>query len=132
MSREEFLEWVDRQPSWRFERIDGIVIAMAPERSAHNRRKTAAHAALRRATRAAGLTSCEAFTEGMTVPVENSDFIPDAILRCGPRLPGEATGVPDPLVLVEVLSPERDARPCDKAPRLFQAADGSALSDRLA
>ena len=31
MSREEFLAWVDQQPSGRFERIDGIVVAMAPE-----------------------------------------------------------------------------------------------------
>ena len=49
MSREKFLAWVDQQPSGRFERIDGIVVAMAPERAAHILRKGAARDALRRA-----------------------------------------------------------------------------------
>src|SRR5580693_5755199 len=87
MTRDEFQAWVDQQPSGRFERIDGIVVAMAPERVAHNRRKGAGRDALRRAVSKAGLTSCEAFTDGMTVQVENSDFEPDALLRCGPPLP---------------------------------------------
>jgi Uma2 family endonuclease len=42
--------------------------------------------------------------------VENSDFEPDALLRLGPPLPGDATGVSDPLVLVEVLSPDSGTR----------------------
>ncbi len=116
MTREEFLAWAEQQPSGRFERIDGIVVAMAPERAAHNRRKGAARDALRRAARAAGLGSCEAFGAGMTVQVENSDFEPDALLRCGPPLPGDATLVPDPLVLVEVLSPDSGTR--DRATKL--------------
>ena len=110
MTREAFQAWVDRQPSGRFERIDGIVVAMAPERAAHNRRKRAAYDALRRAILRAGLTTCEAFAGGMTVQVENSDFEPDALLRCGPRLPGCSTSVPGPMVLVEVLSPDSGTR----------------------
>jgi hypothetical protein len=43
----------------------------------------------------------------MTIPIDNSDFVPDAVLRCGPLLPGDATKVSDPVVLVEVLSPDR-------------------------
>jgi Uma2 family endonuclease len=42
MTREAFQAWADQQPSGRFERIDGIVVAMAPERASHNRRKGAA------------------------------------------------------------------------------------------
>jgi Uma2 family endonuclease len=110
MSREEFLVWAGRQPTGRFERIDGIVVAMAPERASHNLRKGAARDALRRAVRAAGLGSCEVFGDGMTVQVDDSDFEPDAVLRCGPRLPGDSTKVPDPLVLVEVLSPDSGTR----------------------
>jgi hypothetical protein len=49
MSRAEFLAWVARQPSGRFERIDGIVIAIAPERALHNLRNGAARDALRHA-----------------------------------------------------------------------------------
>jgi Uma2 family endonuclease len=116
MTREESLAWVDQQPSGRFERIDGIVVAMAPERVSHNLRKGAARDALRRALREAGLTSCQVFGDGMTVQVENSDFEPDALLRCGPPLPGDATKVSDPLVLVEVLSPDSGTR--DRATKL--------------
>lgn len=116
MSRDEFLAWVAQQPCGRFERIDGVVVAMAPERAAHNLRKGAARDALRRAITEAGLTSCQIFGDGMTVQVDNSDFEPDALLRCGPRLPGDATKVPDPLVLVEVLSPDSGTR--DRATKL--------------
>jgi Uma2 family endonuclease len=116
MTREEFLAWVKRQPSGRFERIDGIVVAMAPERASHNRRKRAALDALRRAVTAAGLTSCEVFGDGMTVQVENGDFEPDALMYCGPRLPGDSTTVSDPLVLIEVLSPDSGTR--DRATKL--------------
>jgi Uma2 family endonuclease len=116
MTREEFLAWVDEQPLGRFERIDGIVVAMAPERAAHNRRKRAAGNALERAVKEAGLTACEAFADGMTIQVEDSDFEPDALLRCGPRLPGDATMVADPLILVEVLSPDSGTR--DRATKL--------------
>ncbi len=110
MSREEFLTWVDQQPSGRFERIDGIVVAMAPERASHNLRKGAARDALRRAIRGAGLTSCQVFGDGMTVQVEDSDFEPDALMHCGPPLQGDAIRVNDPLVLVEVLSPDSGTR----------------------
>ncbi len=71
MSRTEFLAWINQQPSGRFERIDGIVLAMAPERAAHNLRKGAARDALRRAINNAGLTSCQVFGDGVTVPVED-------------------------------------------------------------
>jgi Uma2 family endonuclease len=107
--------WSSRRPA-RFERIDGVVVALAPERVSHNRRKGAARDALRRAVRAAGLAPCEVFASGMTVQVENSDFEPDALLRCGPPLPGDATRVSDPLVLVEVLSPDSGTR--DRATKL--------------
>jgi Uma2 family endonuclease len=116
MTREEFLAWADQQPSGRFERIDGIVVAMAPERASHNLRKGSARDSLRRALTEAGLTSCQVFGDGMTVQVENSDFEPDALLRCGPRLPGDATKIADPLVLVEVLSPDSGTR--DRATKL--------------
>ena len=56
------------------------------------------------------------FSDGMTVQVEDSDFEPDALLRCGSPLPGDATKVTDPLVLVEVLSPDSGTR--DRATKL--------------
>ncbi len=116
MTRQEFLAWVEQQPTGRFERIDGIVVAMSPERISHCRRKASALYALRRAAAAAGLSSCEVLPDGVSVRVEDSDFEPDALLRRGPRLPGHATHVPDPTILVEVLSPDSGTR--DRATKL--------------
>src|SRR5271166_6050064 len=31
MSREEYRAWAEQQPSGRFERVNGVVVAMAPE-----------------------------------------------------------------------------------------------------
>jgi Uma2 family endonuclease len=45
----------------------------------------------------------------MTVQIDDSDYELDAIVRCGDPLPGAMTTVPDPLVVVEVLSPSTNA-----------------------
>lgn len=45
------------------------------------------------------------YTDGMTVEVDDSDHEPDAVVHCGPRLPGDGVAVPTPLIIVEVLSP---------------------------
>ena len=116
MSREEFLAWVNQQPSGRFERIDGIVVAMAPERASHNLRKGTARDALRRGIREAALTSCQVFGDGMTVQVEDSDFEPDALMHSGPPLPGDATSVTDPPGACRSLSPDSGTR--DRATKL--------------
>lgn len=105
MTRDAYRAWAGQQPSHRFERIEGVVVAMAPERASHNLRKISAVNALRAAVRNAGL-SCQVFTDGMTAEVGDSDYEPDAVLRRGEgRLPDSANAVPDPLVIVEVLSP---------------------------
>jgi Uma2 family endonuclease len=104
MSRDDYRRWTEQQERGRYERIDGMVIAMAPERASHVDRKTLVWFALRQAVAAAGLP-CHVYGDGMTVEVEDSDFEPDAIVRCGARLPGDAIAVPDPMVVVEVLSP---------------------------
>ena len=62
---------------------------MAPEPASHNLCKGPARDALRRSVIEAGLTSCQVFGDGMTVQVEDSDYEPDALLHCGPRLPGD-------------------------------------------
>ena len=105
MGREAFRTWVEQQSRGRYERIDGVVVAMAPERSGHALVKAAARQELRRATRDAGL-GCQVWPDGMTIEVGDSDFEPDAVLRCGtPSLPRDAIVVPDPLLVLEVLSP---------------------------
>ena len=104
MSRAEYLAWAEAQPRGRFERVDGEIVAMAPERAGHARRKMNVVIALREAVKAAGL-SCEVFPDGMSIRVGESDFEPDAVLRRGDPIDDDRVDVPDPLVIVEVLSP---------------------------
>ncbi len=78
---------------------------MAPERAAHARIKARVWRALDEAIRAAGVP-CEALPDGVTVEVdENTDFEPDALVNCGPKMAGELIAAPNPVVVVEVLSP---------------------------
>jgi Uma2 family endonuclease len=104
MSREEYRRWAEQQPKGRFERVEGVVLAMAPERASHNDTKMRVWLALRQAIAEAGLP-CHVYGDGMTVEVDDSDFEPDAVLHCGPKLPPDAAVVPEPMVVVEVLSP---------------------------
>ena len=104
ISREDYLAWAEQQPAGRFERIDGVVVAMAPERVGHNICKFAAHRALRDAARQASLP-CQVLGDRVVVSVDDSDFEPDVVLHCAARLPRNAIAVPEPLVIVEVLSP---------------------------
>jgi Uma2 family endonuclease len=64
MSRQEYRAWAEQQPAGRFERVNGVVVAMAPERAGHNRRKAVVWQVLRQAVQAAGL-SCDVYTDGM-------------------------------------------------------------------
>ncbi len=104
MTVAEFLCWAEGRPG-RFELLEGRVVAMAPERAAHARVKGEVFSLLREAVRWRALP-CEVYPDGMTVRVdETTAFEPDALVRCGPPLPDDALLVPDPLVVVEVLSP---------------------------
>lgn len=101
---DEFIAWALEQPTGRFELDNGIVVAMAPERASHNQAKLNAVMALRGAIGARDL--CRAMTDGMAVRIDDRTvYEPDALVRCGPPLPGDAIEVVDPIILVEVVSP---------------------------
>jgi Uma2 family endonuclease len=104
MSREEYRRWAEARSTGRFERIEGLVVAMVPERLNHAIRKARVWQALTGAVEAAGL-ACQVYPDGVTVKVDDNDLEPDAILRCGGALSGDRVDVPDPLVVVKVLSP---------------------------
>jgi Uma2 family endonuclease len=105
MTADAFIEWAMLQPSGRYELVRGAVVAMAPERAGHSRVKTEVLLALRSALIGAGL-ECEAFADGMAVRIDDGTvYEPDALIRCGPRLPNEAVHLDDPVVVVEVISP---------------------------
>lgn len=108
MTRDEYRAWAEQQAAGRFERVNGVVVAMAPERAGHNLRKALVWQVLRYAVQAAGLP-CDVYTDGMTVEVGDSDYEPDAVVHCGGKLPDDAVAVPDPLIIVEVLSPSTSA-----------------------
>jgi Uma2 family endonuclease len=111
MTAGEFIEWAMDQPEGRrYELVAGEVVAMAPERSAHALTKLTVAMSLAQAVKAAKLP-CTVYPDGMAVQVDASTvYEPDAMVRCGTALPGDATKVTDPLIVVEVLSPSTRAR----------------------
>ncbi len=99
----EFLEWAEKQNE-KFELIRGEIVAMAREAIQHARVKAATWAALSAAIKCSGL-SCEAFVDGPGVAVANdSYYVPDVAVHCGERLSGTLSLIPDPIILVEVVS----------------------------
>src|SRR3954447_13482834 len=105
MTSAEFVDWAMRQPSGRYELVDGEVVAMSPERSVHNQVKLNVAIALRAAVKAAGVP-CQTYTDGMAVGVdERHTYEPDAMVRCGEPLDDDAVVARDPVILVEVVSP---------------------------
>ena len=105
MDRPAYRRWLEQNPHHRWERCDGKVVAMAPERLNHTRIKYDAWQALRLALLGAKV-GCEAIGDGITVEIdEGTDYEPDAVVNCGPPLPGDALAAANPVVVVEVLSP---------------------------
>jgi Uma2 family endonuclease len=106
MTVEEYLAWADAQPERsRTELINGQIVAMAPERVGHVEAKLAAVIALKTAIARAGLP-CHALTDGVAVKVDDhTAYEPDALVYCGAKLPGHSMIVPNPVIVVEVLSP---------------------------
>ena len=103
-TREEYRAWCEQQPRGRFERIDGRIVRMAAERGAHLRVKAATFLALRRAVAAAGVP-CQALPNGATVETGENDYEPDALVNCGDPMADDAIAAPNPVVVVEVVSP---------------------------
>jgi Uma2 family endonuclease len=102
---DEFIAWAAEQGAGRFELADGVVVAMAPERVGHSLAKVDAVVSLRAAIKARDL-ACEALPDGVSVRIDDQTvYEPDALVRCGPRTPRDATEATDPIIVVEVASP---------------------------
>ncbi len=105
MTVDEFLAWAETQPERRFELVHGQPVAMSPERARHAEAKGEIYVALRAAVRRAALP-CHVLPDGMTVRVDDETaFEPDVLVYCGPRIDGDSTEIPNPIIIVEVLSP---------------------------
>ena len=110
MTVDEFVAWAMAQPEGRFELVGGVVVAMAPERAVHARRKAEIWLALREGIKAARLP-CEALPDGMTVKIdEHTAYEPDVQVHCGEPLADDDVIVRAPVVVVEVLSPSTATR----------------------
>lgn len=110
MSADAFLDWSRTHHGPRCELVAGEIVAMAPERVAHVRLKARVWRALDDALRAAG-SRCEALTDGATVRIDDETvYEPDALVHYSERLSADAIVVPDPLIVVEVLSPSTAGR----------------------
>jgi Uma2 family endonuclease len=104
MTVDEYLAWTEDQPG-RFELYAGTVYAMTPERAGHAKIKFAVQVALLAGIRKADL-ACHMLPDGMTVRVDqDTAHEPDALVYCGQELPATAIEVPNPTIVVEVLSP---------------------------
>jgi Uma2 family endonuclease len=105
LSAEAFVDWAVEQSTGRYELLRGEVVGMAPERVAHARVKKAVVKAFDAGIAAAGL-DCEAFADGMAVRIDDSTvYEPDAMIRCGPKVPNDVVLLDDAVVVVEVASP---------------------------
>jgi Uma2 family endonuclease len=111
MTADEFITWATEQPDTEhYELVNGVVVAMAPERALHGRIKATITHRLMAAIDAARLP-CETYVDSMAVRV-NADTVyePDVMVRCGATLDENAIEVTDPVIVVEVVSPSSSRR----------------------
>jgi Uma2 family endonuclease len=85
--------------------LDGDVFGMSPQRARHADAKFAVQTALHTAIRHHGLP-CRMMPDGMTVRIDQAiAFEPDALVYCGPRTSPDAVEIPNPVIVVEIISP---------------------------
>jgi Uma2 family endonuclease len=104
MTVDEFLAWAEGRPG-RYELFRGEVVAMSPETVGHTKIKGAVYLALLVGVRHRNLP-CHVLTDGATVRIDDATaYEPDALVYCGRELPPTVLEVPEPVIIVEVLSP---------------------------
>jgi Uma2 family endonuclease len=105
MAVPEFLAWAETQENGRFELVCGQIVAMAPERWEHVQAKQRAFRALEAAIERAGV-ACQALIDGLAVAVDDeTSYIPDSLVNCGEPGAPDSLIAPNPVIVVEVLSP---------------------------
>ena len=108
MDVDAFLLWAEGRDG-RWELRDGQPVMMAPERALHALTKFAAQKALENGIKLAGLP-CRMFPDGMTVRIAaRTAFEPDALVVCPPPTDLNTLEIPNPVIVVEVLSPSTAA-----------------------
>jgi Uma2 family endonuclease len=104
MSVGEFLGWAAGRPG-RYELLRGEVIAISPGTVGHAEIKAAIYRSLRKSIRERRLP-CHILPDGVIVRIDDATaYEPDVQVYCGEKLEGTALEVPNPIIVVEVLSP---------------------------
>ena len=110
MTVPEFLAWAETQSEGRYELVDGVIRAMAPERIVHGLVKKAIVRALDDAIQGARLP-CTALPDCAGVYISDKKFrIPDASVQCGVELDPNSMILDAPLIVVEVVSPSSERK----------------------
>ncbi len=108
MDVDAFLLWAEGRDG-RWELRGGQPVKMAPERAAHALTKYTAQKALEAGILRAGL-ACRMFPDGMTVRITpRTAFEPDALVACPSPPDLNTMEIPNPVIVVEVLSPSTAA-----------------------
>ena len=104
MTVDEFLAWAATQEG-RWELFDGVPVEMSSERAIHGRVKYLVARAFDRAIERDGVP-CQFLLDSVAVRIDkHRSYQPDVLVYCSQAVPGDAIEVPNPVVVVEVLSP---------------------------
>jgi Uma2 family endonuclease len=102
---EGFLAWIARQEDGKYELIDGVVVVQQSQRWGHAKVKLEVALALRDAVQRAGV-ACYVASDGPLVRIgKQQAFVPDALVAPLPEPALDSLEIPDPVIVVEVLSP---------------------------
>ena len=108
MTVEAYIDWSLEQTSGRFELVNGEIAPMSVKTVGHGRLKLRMANALEAAVEAAGVEA-HILGDGVTVRIDpHTAFEPDALLYCGQLLDDDTIIIPEPVVVVEVLSPSTE------------------------
>jgi Uma2 family endonuclease len=111
MTVEEFFNW-DSNDGFRYELVDGEPRAMAPASTLHGFLQNELGSLIRNHLRDRA-SGCEVVANPSVVPrllSEHNVRVPDLAVTCWPLAAGQAT-LPDPVLLIEILSPATRRRP---------------------
>jgi Uma2 family endonuclease len=106
MTVADFLEWPGDGTGARYELVDGVLRAMAPPNDTHGLIQSNLAVAIGLHLRK-NRTQCRINITPGVQPRLRADWnfrIPDLGVTCAPNVPGALT-MPDPILLIEVLSP---------------------------
>ncbi|WP_166141946.1 Uma2 family endonuclease [Methylosinus sp. RM1] len=108
MTIADFLAWSERHEEGRYELVDGEIVPMPREPSAHVAAKGKIWRAIAEALVSAG-APCEAYVGGLGVAVDaHNVYEPDILVNCGASIATEDMLAPAPIVVVTVLGHSPD------------------------